>query len=154
MTETRNINYLLRKYNNDYTNGEQRSDEYNKKMKQKQRLYEKLQLAEDLFLETPFHLTNDDKEQVKHLIRMYPNFRKLHGKASNEQIILSFIFYTKIPLDSNIKLDKYEITNKYNLSHNTFEIIICRLALEYLKEVYIIPTVPKDKNHEILLKGK
>ena len=35
MTETRNINYLLRKYNNDYTNGEQRSDEYNKKMKQK-----------------------------------------------------------------------------------------------------------------------
>lgn len=154
MTETRNINYLLRKYNNDYTNGEQRSDEYNKKMKQKQRLYEKLQLAEDLFLETPFHLTNDDKEQVKHLIRMYPNFRKLHGKASNEQIILSFIFYTKIPLDSNIKLDKYEITDKYNLSHNTFEIIICRLALEYLKEVYIIPTVPKDKNHEILLKGK
>ena len=154
MTETRNINYLLRKYNNDYTNGEQRSDEYNKKMKQKQRLYEKLQLAEDLFLETPFHLTNDDKEQVKHLIRMYPNFRKLHGKASNEQIILSFIFYTKIPLDSNIKLDKYEITNKYNLSHNTFEIIICRLTLEYLKEVYIIPTVPKDKNHEILLKGK
>ena len=154
MTETRNINYLLRKYNNDYTNGEQRSDEYNKKMKQKQRLYEKLQLADDLFLETPFHLTNDDKEQVKHLIRMYPNFRKLHGKASNEQIILSFIFYTKIPSDSNIKLDKYEITQKYQLTHNTFEIIICRLALEYLKEVYIIPTVPKDKNHEILLKGK
>ena len=154
MTETRNINYLLRKYNNDYTNGEQRSDEYNKKMKQKQRLYEKLQLAEDLFLETPFHLTNDDKEQVKHLIRMYPNFRKLHGKASNEQIILSFIFYTKIPYDNQIKLDKYEITERYNLSHNTFEIIICRLALEYLKEVYIIPTIPKDKNHEILLKGK
>lgn len=154
MTETRNINYLLRKYNNDYTNGEQRSDEYNKKMKQKQRLYEKLQLAEELFLETPFHLTNDDKEQVKHLIRMYPNFRKLHGKASNEQIILTFIFYTKIPLDSNIKLDKYEITSKYNLSHNTFEIIICRLTLEYLKEVYIIPTIPKDKNHEILMKGK
>ena len=154
MTETRDINYLLRKYNNDYTNGEQRSDEYNKKMKQKQRLYKKLQLAEELFLETPFHLTNDDKEQVKHLIRMYPNFRKLHGKASNEQIILAFIFYTKIPLDSNIKLDKYEITSKYNLSHNTFEIIICRLTLEYLKEVYIIPTIPKDKNHEILMKGK
>jgi hypothetical protein len=154
MTETRNINYLLRKYNNDYTNGEQRSDEYNKKMKQKQRLYEKLQLAEELFLETPFHLTKDDKEQVKHLIRMYPNFRKLHGKASNEQIILSFIFYTKIPYDNQIKLDKYEITQKYQLTHNTFEIIICRLALEYLKEVYIIPTIPKDKNHEILLKGK
>lgn len=144
---------LLKKYNNDYVSGEQRSDEYNRKMKQKQSIYEKIETAKKLFQEVPFHLTQDDKDQVIHLIKTYPNFRKLHGNASNETIILAFIFYVKIPYDTNINLDKYAITKDYQLIHTTFEIIICRLALEYLKNVYILPRKPKNKNHEILMKG-
>ena len=149
----RNINHLLQLYKKPFVKGEKRTKEYEKMIKQEQSLHNKKEIAKDLFNEIPFHLTNDEKEQVYHLIRMYPNFRKLHGNASNETIILAFIFYIKIPYNSNIKLSKYNITRKYKLTHDTFEIIICRLALEYLKHVYIIPTMPKDKNHEIISKG-
>lgn len=149
----RDINYLIRLYKKPFVKGEKRTKEYNKMIKRKQSADDKEEIAKDLFNEVPFHLTNADKEQVLHLIRMYSNFRKLHGNASNETIILAFIFYVKIPYNSNIKLSKYNITTKYKLTHDTFEIIICRLALEYLKNVYIIPVMPKDKNHEILGKG-
>lgn len=150
----RDINYLLKKYDTDYTNGETRSTEYEKQIKQKQSIKEKLDTAETIFNETPFHLTNQDKEQVRHLIRMYPNFKKLHKRASNETIILAFIFYTKIPNNTDIKLNNYAITQKYQLTHNTFELIICRLALNYLQQVYIIPYPTRETNHEILTKGE
>lgn len=150
------INRLLKKYNKNYVPGEKRSREYNNKQKQISRQKDKEETAKDLFQEVPFHLTQTDKEQVIHLIRMYPNFRKLHGKAENETIILAFIFYVKLPYNKKIRLDKEEfqpILSKYKLTHNTFEIIICRLTLQYLKNVYIIPTIPKDKSHEILQKN-
>ena len=150
----RDINYILKKYDNDYTNGEIRTNEYEKQLKQKQSIKNKLDIAETIFNETPFHLTQDDKEQVRHLIRMYPNFKTLQKRASNETIILAFIFYTKIPYNTDIKLNNYAITNKYQLTHNTFELIICRLALNYLQQVYIIPTEPHETNHEILSKGE
>ena len=149
-----NTEQLLRKYSKPYVPGEKRSPEYEKKIKRQQRQEHKKQIAEDLFQEVPFYLTTDEKEQILHLIEMYPNFRDLHGKASNETIILAFIFYIKIPYDTDIKINNYNITQKYKLTHNTFELIICRLTLNYLKEVYIIPTEPKEKTHEIISKGE
>ena len=149
-----NIKNLLQKYNTNYTPGEIRTQEYEKTIKQKQNIKDKIKIAKDLFQEVPFHLTNDDKEQVLHLIQMYPNFKDLHKRASNETIILAFIYYTKIPYNTDIKLNNYSITSKYDLTHSTFELIICRLALNYLKEIYIIPYEPKETNHELLCKGE
>ena len=148
------INQLIKKYNTPYTPGEIRTPEYEKQQKQKQSIKEKLQIAETLFQETPFHITTYEKKQVQHLIRTYPNFKKLHKRASKQTIILAFIFYTKIPENTDIKLNNYTITQKYNLTHNTFELIICRLVLNYLQGVYIIPHEPKETNHEILTKGE
>lgn len=148
-----NIQDKLNRYQT-YVPGETRTSEYEKQIKQKQSIKDKLEIAETLFTETPFHLTPQDKEQVRHLIRMYPNFKDLHKRASNETIILAFIYYTKIPNNTDIKLNNYSITRKYNLTHNTFELIICRLALNYLKEVYIIPTTPNDIDHNLLYKGE
>ena len=93
--------HLLQKYSKPYVPGEIRSPEYEKKIKRKQRQENKKQIAEDLFQEVPFHLTTDEKEQVQHLIEIYPNFRDLHGKASNETIILAFIFYVKNEQQTN-----------------------------------------------------
>lgn len=150
----KDIEHKLEKYSNPYVNGEQRSKEYETHLKQKQAIRKKHQIAENLFNEVPFHLTTDEKNHVHHLINMYPNFKDLHGRASNETIILALIFYTKIPNNTNIKLHNYEIITKYKLKHTTFEIIICRLVLNYLKEVYIIPYEPKQTDHNILEKGK
>ena len=137
-----------------YVPGETRTQEYEKQTKQKQSINDKLEIAETLFTEIPFHLTSSDKEQVRHLIQMYPNFKDLHKRASNETIILAFIYYTKIPHNTDIKLNNYTITRKYQLTHNTFELIICRLALNYLQQVYIIPNEPHDIDHNLLYKGE
>ena len=152
--DDRDINYLLKTYQPSYVPGEQTSTEYNNKIKQQNRQKEKLQIAKDLYNETPFHLTTTDKKEVENLIEMLPNFRKLHGNASNETIILAFIFYTKIKHNTDIKIDKYAITRKYQLTHSTFEIIICRIAQEYLKTVNIIPRETKKYSHKILEKGE
>ena len=154
MKDDRDIKYLLKTYKPPYAPGEVRSNEYEKTIKQKTNLQNKLEIAENLFQEIPIHLTRQDKEEVRHLIQMYPNFKTLHKRASNETIILAFIFYTKIPYNSDIKINNYTITTKYNLTHNTFELILCRLTLNYLKELYIIPREPQETNHEILSKGE
>ena len=148
----KNITPLLKKYSKPYVKGEQRSTEYNKKIKQQQRQKNKKQIAETLFNEVPFHLTTGEKDQVLHLIQMYPNFRKLHGNASNETIILSFIFYVKMS-NKQINIDRYTITTKYDLTHTTFELIVCRLVKHYFLSSYILPREPKDKQHNILDKG-
>ena len=147
-----NTEQLLKKYSKPYVPGEKRSTEYEKMIKRQQRQEHKKQIAEDLFQEVPFHLTNDEKEQVLHLITMYNNFRDLHGKASNETIILAFIFYVKMN-NKQIKIDRYTITEKYQLTHTTFEIIVCRLVKNYLKHIYIIPKQSETKQHDIITKG-
>ena len=86
-----NIQDKLNRYQT-YVPGETRTSEYEKQIKQKKSIQDKLEIAETLFTETPFHLTENDKEQVRHLIQMYPNFKELHKRASNETIILAFIY--------------------------------------------------------------
>ena len=149
-----NIESKLKKYNKPYVKGEKRSTEYNKKMKRKEAINNRHRIADTLINEVPFHITPYEKEHVHHLIDMYPNFKDLHKRASNETIILAFIFYTKISTDADIKINNYYITSKYNLTHTTFELILCRLTLNYLREVYIIPRPPTETDHNILLKGE
>ena len=150
----KSINEIIKEYSNTYVTGEKRSREYNRRLKQKEAIKSRHLTAEKLFNEVPFNLNNHEKTMVHHLIDTYPNFKELHGKASNETIILAFIFYVKIPYNTNIRLNKYYVSNKYNLTHNTFEIIICRLALNYLREVYLIPREPREIDHNILYKGE
>ena len=149
----KNINTLLKRYSKPYVKGEIRSAEYNKKIKQKQRQKDKENIAETLFQEVPFHLTQGEKEQVLYMIRIYPNFRDLHGKASNETIILAFIFYIKMS-NKQIKLERYTITEKYELTHSTFELILCRLIKNHFQTRYLLPEEPTDKKHDILKKGE
>lgn len=145
---------LLRKYDAAYVKGELRSTEYETQIKQKQRIKSRHLIAENLFNEVTFSLNKWEKQHIHHLIDIYPNFKKLHGKASNETIILAFIFYVKLATDNDININKYFITSKYRLTHNTFERIICRLALNYLEEVYILPVHTDRMDNDILNKGK
>ena len=141
-------------YNNTYVKGEVRSKKYNKQLKQKEAVKNRHLIADELFNEVPFMLNDYEKSHVHFLIDQNKNFKKLHAKASNETIILAFIFYTKINQNTHIRIQKYKISKKYNLTHNTFEIILCKLVLKGLKETNIYPTVAKGVDHNILYKGE
>ena len=149
-----NYNTLLKKYENPYVPGEQRSKEYNRKIKRKKRLQKRILIAKDLFNEITFHLNDLEKDMIIHLIKQYPNIRTLHGKASEETIILALIFYVKKQNDTSIRISNRKITRKYKLTHNVFETILCNLTKNYMKELYLIPTEPKNYNHNIAYKGK
>ena len=148
-----NIEHLLRKYSKSYVPGEKRNREYERKIKQKQALTHKENIAENLFNEVPFHLTTHEKEHVLFLIGLYPNLKKLHQNAKTETIILAFIFYVKMS-NKQIKIDRYTITEKYQLTHTTFELILCRLVKNHFITQYIVPNEPTDKQHDIIKKGE
>lgn len=141
-------------YNNTYVKGEIRSKQYNKILKQKEAIKSRHLIADKLFNEVPFILNDHEKSHVHYLIDHNKNFKKLHRKASNETIILAFIFYTKINQNTHIRIQKYKISQKYNLTNNTFEIILCRLILNILQETNIYPVNAKKTDHNILYKGE
>lgn len=155
MCKKRDINYLIRLYNKPFVKGEKRSKEYERMVRQEKSLEEKKRIADLLILEAPFHVTEYQKDHVNYLLEKYPDLTKLHGNAKTETIILALIFYTKIGLDGNIRLDKYAITNKYDLKHSTFELIICRLCFHYFQNTEIVPVDAETKyDNYILYKGE
>ena len=52
--------------------------------------------------------------------------------------------------DASVKIDRYTVSKQYNLNHNNFETIICRLV----KEDFIPPRVTTEYDHRIMLETK
>ena len=156
MKEERDINYLLRLYNKPYVKGEKRSKEYERMISQEKTMEEKKRIMKDLFTEIPFHLTQPQKKYVEFLIEEYPDLTQLHGNAKTETIILALIFYTRIGITGDVRLnqDRYKIISKYSLSHSTFELIVCRIAFDYFKNAHIVPRISSNYDHNILYKGQ
>ncbi len=151
---------LIQKYSKTYVPGECRSREYESKIRTQKNLNERLDLADTLFNELEFeskpslYLNPSQKKHVKELILIFDDFTELcKQRKKDEVIILSLIFYVKKQEDNSIQIQKYRPTQKYGLTHTIFEIVLCNIIKNYLKEVYVIPRQPKDKNHNILLKG-
>lgn len=153
----------LNLYSNAHVKGEVRSNEYEARVKQEKRLNIKLDLADTLFNEVYFSFNKDQKKQVKSLIRLFKNFKELHSKASNEEVILSFIFYvkaleTKENLINSVDGQKtirsliQDIEKQINFP-NTFEIISWKITLHYISDTPILPSEPENIDHNILYKG-
>lgn len=152
----------LNLYRHGYVKGEVRSKKYEAKIKQQKRLNMKLDLADTMFNELNFTFNQSQKRHVRELIRIFKNFKELHRKASNEEVILSFIFYVKaLEVKENItntlegqKTIRTLITDmdKQINFNETFEIIHWKITLHYVTNSIIMPTEPKDTNHNLLYK--
>lgn len=160
----------LKLYKNIYVNGECRSKEYEAKIKREKRMHMKLDLADTIFNELPFDFTMHQKVDVKFLIKLFPNFKKLHSKAKNEEIILAIIFYvnglynqrdndfTEPEIKELIRKiikddDKEKELEKQLLFPQTYEIIHWKITLYFIQKQPILPTEPKNIDHNILYKG-
>lgn len=156
----KSINDKIKLYANTYVKGECRSNEYEAKIKQEKRLNEKLDLTDTICNEIPFKFTKTQKQHVKELIQTFPNFKALHTKASNEEIILSLIFYVKgLETHKNLIQDYPEVIHqiikpeKQKLYPKTFEIIMWKINLHYIQKTPILPKEPENIDHNILYKG-
>jgi len=129
----------LKLYNRTYVRGEVRSNSYEAQLKQNKRLNIKLDLADTMFNEVSFLFNNNQKAHVKELIRLFKNFKELHSKATNEEVILAFIFYVKaletkenlintVDGQKTIRTIITDIDKQINFN-NTFEIISWKITL-------------------------
>lgn len=144
-------NFLINKYSKRVPY-EDRGKEYDKIRKKQERKKELHECCNDLFYECKIlGLNNYQKQRVKYLINVFgDDLKRLHGQAKKETIILAFIFYIKKIEEPRIRLDKYQVTSKYGLSDNIFEIVICRICEHFMKNMPIVPHVTSDYDHEIL----
>ena len=143
------------RYQKGYVKGEVRSKEYKSNIKQEKRLHMKLDLADTMFNELNFKFTKPQKQQVKNLIMEFPNFQKLHNKATYEEIILSMIFYVKSLESYKTRLNQ-PLINKFTDNPKypqIFEIIMWKITLHYLQKQPILPKEPEHIDHNILYKG-
>lgn len=147
-----NYKKLLHKYKKPNPSERYRT-EYKKQLNQHSRLKNRFLLADEIITETPFHITKTEKKQVQYYIKTVKNFKNLHRQASNEAIILAFIFITKIPNNPKINPEDYTISNKYGLNNTNFRLITCRLNQEILKTLPITihetnkdPQIIREKN--------
>lgn len=149
-----NYEELLEKYEGEYYPGEERSLEYNNKIRLKSRLKHRMLIVDELCLEAKYLiLTDSQKDTVKYLVKLFnDDFKSLHRQASEETIILAFIFYLKKLDTPKIQLKNYRITKKYNLTDTIFELIICRIADHYMKNSPVYLTTTMRDNHEEMVK--
>lgn len=149
----------IKKYKSGYVNGECRSSEYEARIKQEKALHAKLDLADTMFNELPFAFTIGQKTMVKGLIETFPNFNELHSKASNEEIILSFILYVKALETKQFSIKKSLVKkfvkpNKMEQYPKACQIICWKITLHFIEKQPILPREPKHIDHNLLYKGK
>ncbi len=157
------IDDKLNLYSHAHVKGEVRSNEYEARVKRNKRLNAKLDLADTMFNELCFPFNVNQKAHVKELIQVFKNFKELHSKATNEEVILAFIFYVKaLEIKENLidyvdgqKTIRTLITDldKQIIFKDTFEIISWKITLHYISATPILPTEPKDIDHNLLYKG-
>lgn len=154
MSEERDIYFLLDLYSNEYVKGERRSPETKKKHKRESKRKNRHLIFDELLLEAKtLVFSKNQKKIIRYLIDDFNNdFKYLHRQASEECIILAFMFYMKKIETPMIRLDRYRICKKYGLTDHVFELIVCRLTLEFMKRAPIRPRPYTKDNHEILIK--
>lgn len=125
---------LLKKYKKQYVYGERPTNTTQTQNRNIRKLLRRLDLLQQLTHEIPFNINNQQKAQVEHLIRRFNNkFKKLHRNASEETIILAFIFYIRKMEEPKTQVGQYSIARKKGLNENIFITIICRIGQDYMQ---------------------
>lgn len=152
MTKT---DFLVKNFDKKRMPYEDRGNEYDKQRKREERHRELKELTYDLFAECSTYktlkLSSYQRLRVLYLVETFgKNFKKLHGTAKKESIILAFIFYIKLIELGNINLEDYKIFSEYGLNNKILVVIISRLCEHYMKNSPVSPYDITMYDHEIL----
>ena len=155
MSGDRNINFLLHLYEKEYVDGEIRSNETKKNIRNESKRKHRHLILDELLNEAEkLQLNKNQIKIVRYLIDDFnEEFQELHRQVSEETIILTFMFYVKMIDEPRTRITAYKISTTYNLTDRVFETIICRMLLKFMKKCPIRPyhNYSKDE-HEILIK--
>lgn len=158
-----NINQLIRTYytpdgeNMTATPKKIKSECYTKEYQQQQRLEANRKnrhlLLDQLLNEVPFQLTNPQIEDIRKWINEFnPYWKDFHRQASDETIILAMIMIQRKQQNKRLKIERFSISKKYNLTNPIFITIQNQLIFELMRTIPLTYTLSKKYNHEILEK--
>lgn len=152
MTKT---NFLINNYDKKRMPYENRGKEYDKQRKKEERQRELKDLTYDLFAECSTYkklkLSSYQRLRVLYLVETFgKNFKKLHGTAKKESIILAFIFYIKLIELGTINLEDYKIFSEYGLNNKILVVIISRVCEHHMRNSPIPIVGSTSYDHELL----
>ena len=152
-----NINSLLKKYEhnnrNKWVKGESTSKEYKRKQYLESNRKHRHLILDQLLNEIKFTLNPDEIQQIRYWIDTFnPHWKEFHRQSTNETIILAMIMIQYKTRNTKLKIEKYSITKKYNLTSSKFELIQNRLIFLLMK--YTPLTYTQSNKHDNYLLNK
>ena len=113
---------------------ERHTNKYHNHIRQEQRNKHRYLLLQQLLNESPFYLNKDQIKQIEYWLDTFSDdFKGFHRKASEETIILALIFIQRKHTNPETKVYRYTISEKYNLTTPTFELIQNRLIFRLMQ---------------------
>lgn len=130
---------------------------YTKEYQQQQRLEANRKnrhlLLDSLLNEIPFRLTNAQIEDIRKWINTFnPYWKDFHRQASDETIILAFIMVQRKQANKRLKVERFSISKKYNLTNSVFITIQNQLIFELMRTTPLTYTLSQKYDHDILEK--
>lgn len=132
------IKFLLDKYekqnNNKWVKGESTSNEYRKKQRLEANRKHRHLILDGLLNEIGFTLTHNEIAQIRYWIDTFnPHWKEFHRQSKNETIILAMIMIQYKTRNTQLRINKFSISKKYNLTSSKFELIQNRLIFLLMK---------------------
>ena len=136
------------------TKRERYTNEYNQQQRLEANRRNRHLLLDQLLNETPFRLRKDQINEIRYWIDTFNNYWKhFHRQASNETILLAFIMIQRKQQNKRIKIERYTICQKYNLTPAIFINIQNQLIFELMRTTPLTYNQSEYYNHEILEKN-
>ena len=134
-------------------NAERTSNDYDLKLKSDNRRKHRHLLLDELILEVPFNLHDNQITQIRYWIDTFnEDFKGFNRRASNETILLAFIMMQRKNTNPKLNVEKFSISKKYNLNNTVFESIQNRLIFRLMQTLPLTYSQARYVNHEILEK--
>ena len=134
-------------------NAERLSNDYDLKLKSDNRRKHRHLLLDELILEVPFNLHDNQITQIRYWIDTFnEDFKGFNRRASNETILLAFIMMQRKNTNPKLNVEKFSISKKYNLNNTVFESIQNRLIFRLMQTLPLTYSQARYVNHEILEK--
>ena len=131
------------------------SNEYDLKLKSDNRRKHRHLLLDQILNEIPFRLQQPQILQIRYWIDTFnPYWKQFHRQASDETILLAFIMIQRKQTNKRLKIDKFTISRKYNLTTPIFVTIQNQLIFQLMRTTPLIYNQSKYYNHEIIEKGQ
>ena len=150
------IQKLLDKYNAQYVPGEERSNQYDNMIRQKNTLNQNIHLLHTINQELPpeLQLNRCDIRIAETLAKTFHTHLKcLCRNCKKEVIFLVFLLHIQKVDKPGLQIEKEPISQKYGLTNNIYELIISRTLKYYMEQAPIPITTTTDYDHDLLIRN-